>query len=124
MEARLQPSSGEPKTVGIRSTQGASILGIFTGQGAQWARMGVKLIESYELARRTIEKLDQSLEALPAADRPGFKIFDELSADKSSSRLGESIFSQTLCTAVQIVLVDLLQSAGIVFKAVVGHSVG
>jgi hybrid polyketide synthase/nonribosomal peptide synthetase ACE1 len=109
--------------VGIRSAQSPSILGVFTGQGAQWARMGVKLITSYALARKTIEKLDQSLAALPLADRPGWKILEELAADKLSSRLGEAIFSQTLCTAVQIVLVDLLQSAGVVFKAVVGHSV-
>jgi hybrid polyketide synthase/nonribosomal peptide synthetase ACE1 len=85
--------------------------------------MGVKLIKSYALAQQTVEKLDRSLASLPAADRPEWNILAELSADKESTRLGEAIFSQTLCTAVQIVLADLLQSAGVVFKAVVGHSV-
>lgn len=85
--------------------------------------MGVKLIKSYPLAQKIIEKLDQSLANLPVVDRPGWNILAELSLDKESTRLGEAILSQTLCTAVQIVLVDLLQSAGVVFKAVVGHSV-
>jgi acyl transferase domain-containing protein len=85
--------------------------------------MGAKLIRSYALAQKMIEELDQSLATLPVSERPEWKILEELTAEKSISRLGEAVFSQTLCTAVQIVLVDLLQSAGVVFAAVVGHSV-
>lgn len=36
----------------------------------------------------------------------------------------EAALSQPLCTAVQVILVDLLQAAGIHFTAVVGHSSG
>jgi hybrid polyketide synthase/nonribosomal peptide synthetase ACE1 len=85
--------------------------------------MGVKLINSHPQAQKIIEKLDASLATLPLPDRPTWNILTELAADKKSTRLGEAIFSQTLCTAVQIVLADLLESAGVVLKAVVGHSV-
>ena len=52
MEAMLQESSkqssGEPRLpFGVLSHAGSSsILGVFTGQGAQWATMGMKLILS------------------------------------------------------------------------------
>lgn len=43
-------------------------------------------------------------------------------ADAATSRIGEAVIAQPICTAVQIILVDLLHAAGIGFKAVVGHS--
>ncbi len=43
---------------------------------------------------------------------------------KETSRLDESEFSQPLCTAVQIGLVNLLRAWGILPAAVVGHSSG
>ncbi|KAF3896266.1 hypothetical protein GY631_2152 [Trichophyton interdigitale] len=63
---------------------------------------------------------------LPKADRPSWSIREELEADKRFSRLSEAALAQPLCTAVQIVLVDLLKAAGtnLEFKAVIGHSSG
>ncbi|KAH7350679.1 hypothetical protein BKA65DRAFT_243259 [Rhexocercosporidium sp. MPI-PUGE-AT-0058] len=125
IETRLElNSSGGSKIAGIRSTQNSGILGVFTGQGAQWAGMGATLVKAYPLAQKTIENLDQSLATLPVPDRPGWKILTELSSGEETTHLEEAIFSQTLCTAVQIVLADLLKSAGVLFKAVVGHSSG
>ncbi len=100
------------------------MLGVFTGQGAQWATMGADLIQASATVREKIEQLDHSLANLPEADRPSWRIADQLSASKDVSRLGEAALSQPLCTAVQLVLVDLLRSAGIGFEAVVGHSSG
>ncbi|KAL9044695.1 MAG: hypothetical protein Q9214_002185 [Letrouitia sp. 1 TL-2023] len=130
MEAQSQAflkgvSSGSPSTIGVRSLpKSLSILGIFTGQGAQWATMGSQLIRSSKYARQAIDELDQSLQRLPRDHRPKWTIIDELSADSAISRIGEAELSQPLCTAVQIVLVRLLYSAGIQFKSVVGHSSG
>ena len=86
--------------------------------------MGAQLIRSSATIREKIEQLDHSLATLPEADRPSWRIADQLSASKDISRLGEAALSQPLCTAIQLVLVDLLRSAGITFKAVVGHSSG
>ncbi|KAE8154018.1 hypothetical protein BDV25DRAFT_168001 [Aspergillus avenaceus] len=100
-----------------------AILGVFTGQGAQWATMGIKLITSIPMARRSLNHLEESLVTLPECHRPRWKLTDEISAD-STSRVGEAALSQPLCTALQIVLVDLLRAAGVQFRAVVGHSSG
>lgn len=115
------------ETLAVRSTLGTqapSILGVFTGQGAQWSSMGSRLVAESQFVRRSIDGFDHVLAQLPPEDRPHWSIKDELLADSSRSRLDEAAISQPLCTAIQIILVDMLRSAGIVFKAVVGHSSG
>lgn len=119
-----QNGTGEIPPFGLRSLSRSSILGVFTGQGAQWPKMGSTLISCYPHARQLINELDKSLQSLPELDKPHWRILDELSKDKESSRIGEAALSQPLCTAVQLVLVDLLRSTGIKFDAVVGHSSG
>ncbi|TPX24000.1 putative Hybrid PKS-NRPS biosynthetic cluster [Coccidioides immitis] len=115
------PGSG----VGIRpSNSPPRILGIFTGQGAQWATMGRQLISKSQYAWDFIAGLDHVLQSLPEPDRPGWSILDELEADSSNSRLDEALISQPLCTAIQLLLVELLYNVGIKFTAVVGHSSG
>lgn len=100
-----------------------SILGVFTGQGAQWPRMGAELIQSSQMARDLVRQLDQHLSSL-GSDAPAWSLETELLADASSSRVHAAAFSQPLCTAVQIMVVHLLREAGVRFAAVVGHSSG
>ncbi|KAM3064985.1 hypothetical protein ACMFMF_011456 [Clarireedia jacksonii] len=100
------------------------ILGIFTGQGAQWPQMGLDLISTFPAARGWFEELQTSLDELPTEYQPDFLLLDELSASKSSSRIQKAAVAQPLCTAVQIVLVKFLSALGISFDAVVGHSSG
>ena len=100
------------------------ILGIFTGQGAQWAKMGHDLVGASPDARRWFEEMQASLDELPAQYRPPFSLIEELSRPKESSRLHEAALSQPLCTALQIVFVNLVASLGVTFDYVVGHSSG
>ena len=100
------------------------ILGVFTGQGAQWARMGAELIETSPFVATRFRGLDEALLSLPLDDRPASTLQEQLLADSANSKISEAAVSQPVCTAVQIVLVDLLRLAGIKFTAVVGHSSG
>ncbi|KAH7139912.1 polyketide synthase [Dactylonectria estremocensis] len=108
----------------VNPSEAPGVLGIFTGQGAQWPAMGRELIEKSPLFRKTIEECEAVLSALPESDVPEWSLIQELTADASSSRLSEAMISQPLCTAVQLGLVNLLTAAGISFDAVVGHSSG
>lgn len=101
---------------------GPRILGIFTGQGAQWATMGRALIFHSELFRQTIMDLEQHLSELPHP--PSWSLKKELMAPPSTSRLEEAALSQPLCTAIQVATVNLLHAAGVSFHTVVGHSSG
>ena len=110
-------------TTRYSDTPKPSILGVFTGQGAQWPRMGALLVESSPFAARRVAELQRTLSTLPESIRPDWTLYSQLRAGKSS-RLDEAAIAQPLCTAVQILLVDLLGAANIQLRAVVGHSSG
>jgi malonyl CoA-acyl carrier protein transacylase/SAM-dependent methyltransferase/NAD(P)-dependent dehydrogenase (short-subunit alcohol dehydrogenase family) len=86
--------------------------------------MGAELVRASPYVRSIVADLDRSLSTLPAADRPKWTISDELQADAAASRVGEAAIAQPLTCAVQLILIALLQDAGIEFRAVVGHSSG
>ncbi|VUC26597.1 unnamed protein product [Clonostachys rosea] len=92
---------------------------VFTGQGAQWARMGLELMH-YPVFRAAVEESDAYLKTLGCS----WSAIDELTKDAGSSRVNEAEFSQPLCTTVQVALVDLLASWGVSASAVAGHSSG
>ncbi|KAH8200322.1 hypothetical protein TruAng_005538 [Truncatella angustata] len=95
---------------------------VFTGQGAQWARMGADLMANSPRFLRSIRVLDLALEELH--DGPGWSIEDVLLEPAETSRVNEAEFSQPLCTAVQIAIVQLLEYWGIRPVVTVGHSSG
>nr|A0A089FSA4.1 RecName: Full=Hybrid PKS-NRPS synthetase prlS; AltName: Full=Pyrrolocin biosynthesis protein S [fungal sp. NRRL 50135]AIP87510.1 pyrrolocin synthetase [fungal sp. NRRL 50135] len=100
------------------------LLGVFTGQGAQWPRMGARLVEASPFVATRLDELDASLASLPESIRPEWTLKEQMLEDAATSRVAEAAVSQPLCTAVQILLVDLLSVAGVRFHAVVGHSSG
>ncbi|EHL02619.1 putative Lovastatin nonaketide synthase [Glarea lozoyensis 74030] len=95
---------------------------VFTGQGAQWPRMGYELLSAFPVFRQTIEKLDDYLARLPQP--PAWSILSTLSADSNDSQISKASHSQTVCTALQIALVVILKDWNIVPEAVIGHSSG
>ncbi|KAJ8112708.1 hypothetical protein ONZ43_g5332 [Nemania bipapillata] len=125
--ARLQQGDS---SIGVKALppplagQHRGILGVFTGQGAQYARMGAELIEQSPLASRVIKDLEMMLSDLPVDERPSWSLRAEILANATSSRVHQAAISQPLCTAVQILMVDFLRAAKVNFCAVVGHSSG
>ncbi|KUI71858.1 Polyketide synthase-nonribosomal peptide synthetase [Cytospora mali] len=110
------------KSVLISPEYPLRILAVFTGQGAQWPRMGACLFEQSPLFRNSIQRLEDSLACLP--DAPPWSLVEELLAAESESKVHEAEFAQPLTTALQIALVDLLRASGVRFSVVVGHSSG
>jgi acyl transferase domain-containing protein len=111
--------------IGHRAQQTSSaprILGIFTGQGAQWLTMSKQLLLTSKSYRQTISELDRVLQH--CASPPLWSLEGQIMADSTGSRIQEAAVAQPLCTALQIALVDLLRSIGIQFTCVVGHSSG
>lgn len=102
----------------------AGIAMVFTGQGAQWPEMGRCLIssESFPVFRKTLQFLDRHLHTI--ASPPNWSIEDELLKPTNISGPSHAEKLQPLCTALQIALVDTLQSIGIYPTAVLGHSSG
>lgn len=126
---QIQAALESDSNVGIRTTYSSSsrrkVLGIFTGQGAQWPGMGRALALESSFVRRRLRDFDIELQnGLPVADRPKWSLEREMTTDAASSQVDKTEYSQPLCTALQLVLVDLLYSAGVRFDVVIGHSSG
>ena len=94
----------------------------FTGQGAQWPRMGAELMAYYPSFLKSIRILDRALGDLD--DAPDWTLEDALLENGQTSRVNEAEFSQPLCTAIQVALVQLLQLWGIKPVVTCGHSSG
>ena len=107
----------------VKDVRKPNIVMVFTGQGAQWPLMGRELIFSHEPFRDSIRSLDAAL-ASSIEGGPGYSIEEELLKPGKSSRVEKAAFSQPLCTAIQIALVETLRSISITPSAVVGHSSG
>ncbi|BAE59502.1 unnamed protein product [Aspergillus oryzae RIB40] len=97
-------------------------MGIFTGQGAQWAGMGRELLLASTVFRKSIERCEHALATLH--DGPSWSLQEELLADKPSSRLSNPAISQPVTTAIEIAAYDLLCTSGVNVDVVVGHSSG
>lgn len=95
---------------------------VFTGQGAQWPQMGKELLENNHVFQEKIRYLDSVLKKLP--EHPSWTLEESLLEPAATSRVSEVTHSQTLCTAIQIGIVDLLRSWNVEPNVVVGHSSG
>ncbi|KAI1260500.1 hypothetical protein F5Y18DRAFT_405602 [Xylariaceae sp. FL1019] len=99
-----------------RASGPSPIIFAFTGQGAQYCDMGIELLR-FPLYQSVLRRIDAIFHELGCE----WSLFDELQSKNNIDKPG---FSQPLCTALQIGLVELLKSFGIVPTVVLGHSSG
>ncbi|KAK1749579.1 beta-ketoacyl synthase domain-containing protein [Echria macrotheca] len=110
---------GEDGSSATRSHVPPRIGFVFTGQGAQWARMGTELAR-YAIFQNTVDAADTILAGIGCS----WSVWDELRAPVGVSRIDRPEYSQPICTILQIALVELLASWNVVPERVVGHSSG
>lgn len=123
LRARLEQAAEAPPSEDARPPgQRGRIVGVFTGQGAQWATMGRELLRTSSFARDCLAALDAALAALERP--PPWTLAEQLWAEADASRVAEAAVAQPLTTALQLVVVQLLRRAGVSFDCVVGHSSG
>ncbi|KAF1828904.1 reducing type I polyketide synthase [Decorospora gaudefroyi] len=103
----------------VRSAVVPTLGFVFTGQGAQWHAMGLEL-SVHPVYCEAIETASEYFKRLGCT----WSIGHELSKPANASNINKPAYSQPICAAVQIALVDLLRSWGVCAKAVVGHSSG
>ncbi|NJM74768.1 MAG: type I polyketide synthase, partial [Acaryochloridaceae cyanobacterium RU_4_10] len=92
---------------------------VFPGQGPQWWAMGRELWEHEPVFRVVLEQCDRLLQL-----HANWSVLEELLAEESQSRLGETEIAQPALFSIQIALVALWRNWGIEPNAVVGHSLG
>ncbi|MGA1863714.1 MAG: SDR family NAD(P)-dependent oxidoreductase [bacterium] len=92
---------------------------VFSGMGPQWWKMGRELFQKESVFREAVKKCDELFKAIS-----GWSILEELLKDEASSRIQETQIAQPANFVIQVGLLALYKSWGIVPSAVVGHSVG
>ena len=110
----------ESDSLKCRSIHGPRVGFIFTGQGAQWARMGIELCQ-YPIFRQSVEKADEYLRSKLGCL---WSAMDEMYRDEGDTNINLPAYSQPICTILQVAFVDLLESWNIEPSAIVGHSSG
>ncbi len=105
-----------------QSSKDASINFVFTGQGAQWPRMGYELLTSNAPSPfvKSIQRSRLMLLRLGAT----WDLMEELLRPDNESLIHIAEVAQPATTALQIALVDLLASMNIVPSTAIGHSSG
>ncbi|KAK4200776.1 lovastatin diketide synthase LovF [Triangularia verruculosa] len=98
---------------------------IFTGQGAQWFGMGKELM-AYLVFRNSVMDAETYLQSIGCDWRASELMSHDLVSEArlSDTNIDDPRYAQPLCTVLQVALVDLLGSFGIVPVTVVGHSSG
>lgn len=127
--AKRDKSSREPLMQAVNGqldTRPAKVAFVYTGQGAQWVRMGHDLIATEPVFREVIERCDALIRECTAAEgAPVWSLLEELAnADPARSRLDETAFLQPATFAVEVATTALLESWGITPHVVIGHSIG
>lgn len=92
---------------------------VFSGQGGQWFGMGRELMQNEAVFYQTIERIDQEIQA-----HFEWSLIEALLSESTESKLEEIAIIQPAIFAIQVALVDLWRSWGIIPDAVIGHSMG
>ncbi|KAI0449945.1 hypothetical protein F5B21DRAFT_492788 [Xylaria acuta] len=97
---------------------------LFTGQGAQWAGMGMVALQEFPVILDTVQHLDRILSKVQP--KPSFSMAELLlnNNESNAKRINEADVAQPLCTAIQIALVDLFAQWNITPEVSIGHSSG
>ncbi len=92
---------------------------VFSGQGGQWPRMGLQLMQSEDVFRQSMEHIDSLFQPLA-----GWSILEALQAAPDQSKIHDTVVVQPAVMAIQISLVQLYAHYGIHADGLVGHSIG
>jgi phthiocerol/phenolphthiocerol synthesis type-I polyketide synthase C len=92
---------------------------IYSGNGSQWAGMGLQLFEDDAVFREALLEVDEVYAA-----RSGESILAELNAAPSANRFDLTEIAQPALFAIQVALTRTLERRGVRPIAVCGHSVG
>lgn len=121
-EALFQVAAGEPDDRVRRSkTQNKSgkVACLFTGQGAQYADMGLALYRSQPVFAAALDRCTMLL-----AEHMEVPLLDVLYGEEKDTLIHQTQYTQPAMFALEVALLALWRSWGIEPQAVMGHSVG
>jgi len=92
---------------------------VYSGNGGQWAGMGVTALRHNAAFRARFDEIDQQFKQLA-----GWSLREKLESDDLASSIEYTNVAQPLIFAIQVAITHALKQAGVVPSVVLGHSVG
>ena len=92
---------------------------VFSGQGGQWAQMGMALYNTEPTFRKTMDMIDEIFQKIA-----GWSILNEIRANSENSQIAKTRIVQPAIMSIQVALARLFIHYGVKPEAVVGHSIG
>jgi phthiocerol/phenolphthiocerol synthesis type-I polyketide synthase C len=106
-------------TLGKHRPEASAPAFVYSGNGSQWAGMGLQLFEDDAVFREALIEVDEVY-----SRRCGESILAELNAPPAANRFALTEIAQPALFAVQVALTRSLERRGVRPIAVCGHSVG
>lgn len=119
IDAWLDKSDAGAVETGEAISRDPKVALVFSGNGAQWAGMGVDAFDRNPTFRATFEKV-----AALFSQHSEIDLVAALTAADLDGRLSDTKLAQPLLFAVQVALSDCLVASGVKVTATLGHSVG
>ena len=123
----LAALAGERSSPSLRTTPRTrtprkQVVFLFTGQGSQYARMGMTLFESQPVFREALSRCDELLS--PHLDMRLLDLLGLAGESEGGSLLDQTRYTQPALFALEYALAQMWLDWGIEPAAVMGHSVG
>ncbi len=104
---------------GAAIARGMPIAFVYSGNGGQWAGMGLTALRHSATFRVCFDAIDRHFSALA-----GWSLRKMLEGDDIASLIEHTNVAQPLIFAIQVAATEALKAAGVVPSVVLGHSVG
>lgn len=119
IDSYLTDARDDRHVVGRTVARSAPVVFAFSGNGSQWAGMGVAAYGSEAVFRATFDKVSALFQEIA-----GRSLSEQLLSPDLQSAIDHTDVAQPLLFAVQVAIVEALRARGLSPDMVLGHSVG
>lgn len=107
------------KTVRTGQATNPGLAFVYSGNGSQWAGMGLHALRTNRLFAAALAEVDRHL-----ADALGWSVISRLQSDDLAETIRNTTVAQPLLFAIQVAIVSTLRQLGVTPTAHIGHSAG
>ncbi len=122
--AALEAQKADRESMSVQEPVRRDVVFMFSGQGSQYANMGLELYQTESVFRMHMDKCSEILQAYLAADLRDILYPGGKDLEQSAQLLMQTGITQPALFTIEYALAQLWMSWGVTPAALVGHSIG